>query len=549
MPTRFVFNCVTVTDNVVDEVDIEPENWLCTLLIRNKGKKGARTCCAAGCSLSLFSPFFEFQTVVKCHRFVPYYDHEDKMSSDFDLPAVDVSIAFPQATPASIFHPCFTASDYYQFDDLSTPEERAIRIISKKVHGNRDCSSYGQGIDFDLLSVSWLLSSLVGGLRLLIQNCLCILAEVHFINFDIGRKLRYSLWILFQYREKAEFPFYLAPKIAALDIAGGTIKGYGCTGMSITESAIATTEFARVDASCSLCGSEAQKQKYLPSLEKFKTVACWALTEPDYESDATLLKTKATKVPDSPLFLLSILVTGLICGRRLDAMLEGQKRWIGNSTFADLLVTFATNTTTNQINCYVVKKDAPGLTATKIENKIRLHIVQNGDILLNRVFVPDEDRLPCVNSFQNTNQVSPREEAVWSTIGSFPTQPAETCTDVGHGSPLKQGRPQLWNGSYWVEKAFWDLEPIYTFEGIYDINTLVTGREITGIASFKPPPLNNLQGLNRAMKDTDGYIFKFHDFACDTILIVERKVLMVLPCCLEYKAGPLQLPQECGGAV
>ena len=65
------------------------------------------------------------------------------------------------------------------------------------------------------------------------------------------------------------------------------------------------------------------------------------------------------------------------------------------------------------INClilfrYIVKKDAPGLTATKIQNKIGLRIVQNGDIILKKVFVPDEDRLPGVNSFQDTNKVIKR---------------------------------------------------------------------------------------------------------------------------------------------
>lgn len=54
---------------------------------------------------------------------------------------------------------------------------------------------------------------------------------------------------------------------------------------------------------------------------------------------------------------------------------------------------------------YIVKKNAPGLTATKIENKIGLRMVQNGDIVLRKVFVPDEDRLPGVSSFQDTNKV------------------------------------------------------------------------------------------------------------------------------------------------
>lgn len=54
---------------------------------------------------------------------------------------------------------------------------------------------------------------------------------------------------------------------------------------------------------------------------------------------------------------------------------------------------------------FIVKKDAPGLQATKMENKIGLRMVQNGDILLKKVFVPDEDRLPGVNSFKDTNKV------------------------------------------------------------------------------------------------------------------------------------------------
>ena len=54
---------------------------------------------------------------------------------------------------------------------------------------------------------------------------------------------------------------------------------------------------------------------------------------------------------------------------------------------------------------FLVKKDAPGLQATKIENKIGLRMVQNGDILLKKVFVPDEDRLPGVNSFKDTSKV------------------------------------------------------------------------------------------------------------------------------------------------
>ncbi|XAR55813.1 Acyl-CoA oxidase [Bertholletia excelsa] len=285
--------------------------------------------------------------------------YKDPKSSYFNLPALDVSIAFPQATPASIFPPC--TSDYYQLDDLLTPEERAIRM---KV---REC-----------------------------------------MEKEIAP-------IMTKYWEKAEFPFHVIPKLGALGIAGGTIKGYGCPGISVTASALTMAELSRVDASCctfvlvhsslamltiALGGSETQKQKYLPSLAQLKTVSCWGLTEPDYGSDASSLKTTATKVAGG-------------------WILEGQKRWIGNSTFADLLVIFARNTTTNQINAFLVKKDAPGLQVTKIENKIGLRIVQNGDILLKQVFVPDEDKLDGINSFQDTNKVLAisRIMVAWMPIG------------------------------------------------------------------------------------------------------------------------------------
>ncbi|XP_050213001.1 acyl-coenzyme A oxidase 4, peroxisomal [Mercurialis annua] len=419
-------------------------------------------------------------------------DRQTEPSSYFNLPPLDVSVAFPQATPASVFPP--SASDYYQFNDLLTTGEQALRMKVRQ----------------------------------------CMENEV--------------APIMTEYWEKAKFPFHIIPKLGSLGIVGGTIKGYGCPGLSITGSAIATAEVARVDASCStfilvhsslamltiaLCGSEAQKQKYLPSLAQFRTVACWALTEPEYGSDASSLKTTARKVEGG-------------------WVLEGQKRWIGNSTFADILVIFARNTSTNQINGYIVKKDAPGLTATKIENKIGLRIVQNGDIVMKQVFVPDEDRLPGVNSFQDTNKVLAvsRVMVAWQPIGismgiydmchrylkerkqfgaplaAFQINQQKLVQILGNVqamtlvgwrlcklyekgtmTPGQASMAKAWitskaretasigrellggNGilsDFLVAKAFCDLEPIYTYEGTYDINTLVTGREVTGLASFKP---------------------------------------------------------------
>ncbi|XP_039803340.1 acyl-coenzyme A oxidase 4, peroxisomal-like [Panicum virgatum] len=357
--------------------------------------------------------------------------------------------------------------------------------------------------------------------------------------------------IMTEYWEKAEFPFHAIPKLATLGLAGGMTKGYGCPGLSLTAIAISTAEVARVDACCSaiilmhaalvipaidLCGSEAQKQKYLPSLAQFKTIGCWALTEPDYGSDASSIRTAATKVPG---------------GWHLD----GQKRWIGNSTIADMLIILARNTDTNQLNGFIVKKGAPGLKATKIENKIGLRMVQNGDVVLNKVFVSDEDRLPGINSFRDINKVfaMSRVMVAWQPIGismgvfdmchrylkerkqfgaplaAFQLNQEKLVRMLGdiqamvlvgwrlcklyESGKMTSGHSSLgkaWtskkarevvslgrellggNGilaDFLVAKAFCDLEPIFTYEGTYDINSLVTGREITGVASFKPAVL------------------------------------------------------------
>ncbi|TVU09034.1 hypothetical protein EJB05_42474, partial [Eragrostis curvula] len=148
--------------------------------------------------------------------------------------------------------------------------------------------------------------------------------------------------------ETAEFPFHLIPKMGSLGFLGGIIQGYECPGLSAIAYAMCILEVARVDASmASFClvqsclallsivktdqaaqlGSEAQKDKYLPPLSKLHK----ALTEPDNGSDASSLNTLAKKVPGG-------------------WVLNGRKRWPGNSSFADVLVVLARNASTKQIN-------------------------------------------------------------------------------------------------------------------------------------------------------------------------------------------------------
>jgi glutaryl-CoA dehydrogenase len=95
------------------------------------------------------------------------------------------------------------------------------------------------------------------------------------------------------------------------------------------------------------------------------------------------------------------------CGPRLavqgqDRVLNGAKRWIGNATFADLIVLWARDTADNQVKGFVVEKGTPGFTATKIENKIALRIVENADITLQDRRVPETNQLPGARSFRDT---------------------------------------------------------------------------------------------------------------------------------------------------
>jgi acyl-CoA oxidase len=151
--------------------------------------------------------------------------------------------------------------------------------------------------------------------------------------------------IIADYWERAEFPHTLIPKCAPLKLGGGTLAGYGCPGLTVTEFAMAIVEMARVDASFStflmvhnclamltigLLGSEEQKAKWLPRMASLDCVGCWGLTEPSNGSDASALTTKAEWVGGK-------------------WRITGQKRWIGNGTFAECVVVWARNTTSNQV--------------------------------------------------------------------------------------------------------------------------------------------------------------------------------------------------------
>ncbi|CAL5230083.1 g13540 [Coccomyxa viridis] len=221
--------------------------------------------------------------------------------------------------------------------------------------------------------------------------------------------------VIADYWEHAAFPFELVPRMAKLNLGGATIKGYGCPGQSVLGTAMAVIEIARVDASMStfimvhnslamltigLLASEEQKKELLPGMAALKLIGAWGLTEPSNGSDASALQTTARKVDGG-------------------WVLNGRKRWIGNATFADIIVIWARSSETKQVNAFIVRKGAKGLRTSKIENKIALRCVQNADIFMDECFVPESARLPGVNSFKDTNKVLAisRIMVAWQPVG------------------------------------------------------------------------------------------------------------------------------------
>ncbi|WP_152270217.1 acyl-CoA dehydrogenase family protein [Agriterribacter humi] len=213
-----------------------------------------------------------------------------------------------------------------------------------------------------------------------------------------------------------DFPFEIIPKFAALNLCGVTYKGYGCPGKSFLMEGIIAMEMARVDASIAtffgvqsglvmgsiyLCGSEEQKTYWLPRLQQFKAIGAFGLTEPEVGSGAAGgLTTTAKRTGDK-------------------WTLNGQKKWIGNATFADVTIIWAKDVDDNQVKGFLVTKDAPGFSVEKIKGKMALRIVQNGLITLTNCEVMEKDRLQGASSFKDTASVlrMTRAGVAWMAVG------------------------------------------------------------------------------------------------------------------------------------
>ncbi|MDH2385504.1 acyl-CoA dehydrogenase family protein [Bradyrhizobium sp. CER78] len=246
--------------------------------------------------------------------------------------------------------------------------------------------------------------------------------------------------IISKYWSDDAFPFELLPSFKELGIGGLGYEGYGCAGGSQKQFGYVAMELARVDPSiCTffgvhsglamgsiyLDGSEEQKQKWLPQMARFEKIGCFGLTEPLIGSGASGgLTTTAKRDGDS-------------------WILNGQKRWIGNAPWCDLSIIWARDLADNQVKGFIVEnKTTPGFSVEKIEHKMALKVVQNGQITLKDVRIPEANRLQGGNSFRDTARVlrMTRYMVGWAStgaqMGAFENTLAYTQSRQQFGKPI-----------------------------------------------------------------------------------------------------------------
>ncbi|MBL8708943.1 MAG: acyl-CoA dehydrogenase [Rhodospirillaceae bacterium] len=178
-------------------------------------------------------------------------------------------------------------------------------------------------------------------------------------------------------------------ELGELGLLGSTIDGYGCAGTNYVSYGLVAREVERVDSGyrsamsvqsslvmhpINAYGTEAQREKFLPKLATGEMVGCFGLTEPDHGSDPGGMKTRAKKVDGG------YLVTGA-------------KMWITNSPIADIAIVWA-KTEDDVIRGFILERGMKGFSTPKIEGKFSLRASVTGEIVMDNVFVPDENYLP-----------------------------------------------------------------------------------------------------------------------------------------------------------
>jgi glutaryl-CoA dehydrogenase len=357
--------------------------------------------------------------------------------------------------------------------------------------------------------------------------------------------------VINEFWQKEEMPLELFYKLVDLGIVGGSIEGYGCPGLSLVATGLAAVELSRGDGSLNtllgvhsglgmgsiyICGSEEQRQRWLPAMARMEKIGAFGLTEAKHGSDSVMLETTVRREGDQ-------------------YVINGEKRWIGAGTFADVVVVWARDVEDMQVKGLVVEKNEDGsypdgYEATPIKGKMGKRAVWQADIKFDDVRVPLENKLENANSFKDTSKVltATRAGVAWEAIGhaiaSYEAALQYAQQRVQFGKPIagfqliqnklanmlaeitnmqlmvhrlsklqEQGKMtggmaslakmnnakkakqvcsdarDIMGGNgvlleYQVARHLSDMEIVYTYEGTDTVQSLIVGREITGINAF-----------------------------------------------------------------
>ncbi len=353
--------------------------------------------------------------------------------------------------------------------------------------------------------------------------------------------------IIDDFAQRAEFPVHLVKKFGNLGVFGPTIpEEYGGGGLDYISYGLMCQEIERGDSGMrstvsvqgSLVmwpiyafGSEEQKRKYLPGLATGERLGCFGLTEPDFGSNPAGMKTTIVKTEEG-------------------CLLNGSKIWISNAPFADLAVVWGRNEA-GRVQGVIVERGMKGFSTPEIHNKWSLRASATGELVFDNVLIPFENVLPDAMGLKAPLQCldKARYGIAWGALGAamdcyetavkYATERiqfdkpigafqltqkklAEMLTEITKGQLLAWRLGTLMNegkattsqismgkrnnvemalnvarearqilgamgisGDYPVMRHMMNLESVITYEGTHDIHLLILGAEITGIQAFK----------------------------------------------------------------
>lgn len=341
------------------------------------------------------------------------------------------------------------------------------------------------------------------------------------------------------------FPERLIPKMAKMGLLGAPLTGYGCAGMGPVAYGLVLQELERGDSGVrsfasvqsSLCmwpihafGSERQKEKYLPRMQRGEVIGCFGLTEPDHGSNPAGMTTRAVRR-----------------GERY--VLNGAKSWITNGSLAHLAVVWARGDD-GKVQGFLVERGTPGFRQQEMKGKLSLRASDTGELIFEDCEIPAENRLPGTEGLKSALQClnQARYGIAWGAVGAAMACFAEALeyskTRLQFGKPIgafqltqaklawmatelvkaqllcvqmgrlkEQGKlnhvqvslAKRNNVAFALECArtartilgangildeyqsmrhACNLESVYTYEGTHEIHTLILGEHLTGFSAF-----------------------------------------------------------------